>query len=199
MMSTTTSMTMIREASHRSSPCMTSGNTVLPGPAALHSLFNLHLSDTFCFLSDTCHNCSEEGAFDPQEQGNDFGGGYDDNMNMDEVAAPFSGSKYGRAELMEEMEDTRPGVGALKVREEDLMGERAATGPTNHEYRASDFSVRTAMVRDVLKDQLKEAETVSFQSISKGVSRRTAAACFLEVHVPLLLRSYSADKCALCC
>jgi hypothetical protein len=112
------------------------------------------------------------------------------NMNMDEVAAPFSGSKYGRAEEMEEieeLEDTRPGVGALKVREEDLMGERAATGPTNREYRASDFSVRTAMVRDVLKDQLKEAETVSFQSISKGVSRRTAAACFLEVHSTLFL------------
>jgi hypothetical protein len=144
--------------------------------------------------SPSCHNYSEEGAFDPKEQGNDFGGGYDDNMNMnmnmDEVAAPFSGSKYGRAvemEEMEELEDTRPGVGSLKVREEDLMGERAATGPTNREYRASDFSVRTAMVRDVLKDQLKEAETVSFQSISKGVSRRTAAACFLEVHITLFL------------
>ena len=156
--------------------------------------------------SPSCNNYSEEGAFDPQEQGNDFGGGYDDNMNMnmDEVAAPFSGSKYGRAEEMAEMaelQDTRPGVGALKVREEDLMGERAATGPTSRQYRASDFSVRTAMVRDVLKDQLKETGTVSFQSISKGVSRRTAAACFLEVHVPLLLLSYldTAAYCALYC
>ena len=100
---------------------------------------------------------------------------------MDEVAAPFSGSKYGRGDELEELEDTRPGLGALKVREEDLMGERAAAGTTTREYKASDFSVRTAMVRDVLKDQLKEADTVSFQSISKGVSRRTAAACFLEV------------------
>lgn len=123
------------------------------------------------------------------------------NMSMDEVAAPFSGSKNGRAEEMEEMEDMRPGVGALKLREEDLMGERAATGPTAREYRASDFSVRTAMVRDVLKDQLKETETVSFQSISKGVSRRTAAACFLEVHATLLLHSclYTTNLCALCC
>lgn len=90
-------------------------------------------------------------------------------------------SKYGQDE-----EDVRPGAGALKNKEEDLIGDRGgrSKGPTaavRSERRASGFSVRTAMVRDVLKDQLKESESVSFSSISKGISRRTAAACFLEV------------------
>ena len=94
---------------------------------------------------------------------------------------PFD-SRYGQ----EEEEDVRPGAGALKNKEEDLMGDRGGRGKepsvaARSERRASGFSVRTAMVRDVLKDQLKESDSVSFSSISRGISRRTAAACFLEV------------------
>eukprot|EP00596_Hydrurales_sp_CCMP1899_P004706 CAMPEP_0119045540 /NCGR_PEP_ID=MMETSP1177-20130426/40724_1 /TAXON_ID=2985 /ORGANISM="Ochromonas sp, Strain CCMP1899" /LENGTH=76 /DNA_ID=CAMNT_0007017509 /DNA_START=17 /DNA_END=247 /DNA_ORIENTATION=- len=37
------------------------------------------------------------------------------------------------------------------------------------------------MVHDVLQDQLKENKSVSFSSISRGITRRTAAACFLEI------------------
>jgi hypothetical protein len=47
--------------------------------------------------------------------------------------------------------------------------------------RIADWSSRTAMVFDVLQDQLKEQDSVSFKAISKGISRRTAAACFLEI------------------
>lgn len=47
--------------------------------------------------------------------------------------------------------------------------------------RLADWSARTAMVFDVLQDQLKEEDSVSFKAISKGISRRTAAACFLEI------------------
>lgn len=86
----------------------------------------------------------------------------------------------------EEEEDIVPG--ALKSREGDLMGRRnrVAGGELEGEGegtkgRIDDFSARTAMVRDVLKDQLKGSDSVSFSSISKGISRRTAAACFLEV------------------
>ena len=123
------------------------------------------------------HRDEGAGDFGPQDQNNDYTEGYQDNMNdMDAYD-----SKYG-----EEQEDVRPGAGALKNKEEDLMGDRGGRGKeigpvTGQERRASDFSVRTAMVRDVLKDQLKESESVSFSSISRGISRRTAAACFLEV------------------
>jgi hypothetical protein len=121
----------------------------------------------------------EEGAgdFGPLDQNNDYGEGYQDNMNDVE---PYD-SKYGQEE-----DDVRPGAGALKSKEDDLMGDRGGRGKetivaARSEKRASGFSVRTAMVRDVLKDQLKESDSVSFSSISRGISRRTAAACFLEV------------------
>jgi hypothetical protein len=121
----------------------------------------------------------EEGAgdFGPLDQNNEYGDGYQDNINDME---PYD-SKYGQEE-----DDVRPGAGALKNKEEDLMGERGGRGKettvaARSEKRASGFSVRTAMVRDVLKDQLKESDSVSFSSISRGISRRTAAACFLEV------------------
>ena len=90
--------------------------------------------------------------------------------------------------MQDDAEDDRPGAGALKSKEEDLLRERGRanentvsgiSGPKSH--LASEFSARTAMVRDVLKDQLQSSEVVSFSSISKGISRRTAAACFLEV------------------
>ena len=90
--------------------------------------------------------------------------------------------------MQDDVDDNRPGAGALKSKEEDLLRERGRanentaagiSGPKSH--LASEFSARTAMVRDVLKDQLQSSEAVSFSSISKGISRRTAAACFLEV------------------
>ena len=48
-------------------------------------------------------------------------------------------------------------------------------------HSTAEWSSRTAMVFDVLQDQLKEHDSVSFNAISNGISRRTAAACFLEI------------------
>ena len=48
-------------------------------------------------------------------------------------------------------------------------------------HSTAEWSSRTAMVFDVIQDQLKEHDSVSFNAISKGISRRTAAACFLEI------------------
>ena len=86
---------------------------------------------------------------------------------------------YEDNKVEEEVENMPPG--ALKSREVDFMGNRNSEGETASE-RKDDFSARTVMVRDVLKDQLRNSDSVSFSSISKGISRRTAAACFLEVH-----------------
>ena len=52
---------------------------------------------------------------------------------------------------------------------------------TSGVHSTAEWSSRTAMVFDVLQDQLKEHDSVSFNAISKGISRRTAAACFLEI------------------
>ena len=100
------------------------------------------------------------------------------------------------------------GPGALKAREETLRRRSQGEGGDGYEEGAGgvggvqssakkgreggrkrdNFSVRTAMVRDVLKEQLKGSESVSFSDISRGISRRTAAACFLEVRT-----------CCVCC
>jgi chromatin segregation and condensation protein Rec8/ScpA/Scc1 (kleisin family) len=45
----------------------------------------------------------------------------------------------------------------------------------------SKWNQRTAVVMEVLQDQFKEKEEVSFDEISTGISRRLAASCFLEV------------------
>ena len=104
-----------------------------------------------------------------------------DNMN-DNMGDDYRGNDMTEA-YEEEKDETGPG--AFKSREEDLMGksgrEGAREGVAETTVRKDDFSVRTAMVRDVLKEQLKDSDSVSFSSISKGISRRTAAACFLEV------------------
>lgn len=43
------------------------------------------------------------------------------------------------------------------------------------------WNARTALVLEVLQDQFKEKEEVTFKEISNGISRRTAATCFLEI------------------
>ena len=43
------------------------------------------------------------------------------------------------------------------------------------------WNARTALVLEVLQDQFKEKEEVTFKEISSGISRRTAATCFLEI------------------
>jgi len=43
------------------------------------------------------------------------------------------------------------------------------------------MSTRTAKVLDIMKVQLEEKETVTFDELTAGASKRTAAACFLEI------------------
>lgn len=43
------------------------------------------------------------------------------------------------------------------------------------------MSTRTAKVLEIMKAQLEEKETVTFNELTAGASKRTAAACFLEI------------------
>jgi hypothetical protein len=94
----------------------------------------------------------------------------------------FDASVSGRpsmAPLLENSSENRHiGSGALR----ELTGKSQGASQINDSgHQSGEWSARTAMVFDVLGDQLREKDSISFHSISKGVSRRTAAACFLEV------------------
>jgi hypothetical protein len=43
------------------------------------------------------------------------------------------------------------------------------------------MSTRTTKVLEIMKVQLEERETVTFEELTAGASKRTAAACFLEI------------------
>lgn len=43
------------------------------------------------------------------------------------------------------------------------------------------MSVRTARVLDIMKTQLQEKGNVTFEELTAGATKRTAAACFLEI------------------
>jgi len=43
------------------------------------------------------------------------------------------------------------------------------------------WNARTALVMEVLQDQLRDKDEVTFDEISTGITRKTAAACFLEI------------------
>lgn len=43
------------------------------------------------------------------------------------------------------------------------------------------WNARTALVLEVLQDQLQDKDVITFGEISTGISRRTAATCFLEI------------------
>ncbi len=49
------------------------------------------------------------------------------------------------------------------------------------EANTADWNPRTKHVFDIVNDQLQRRESISFQDLSIGVSKRTAAACFLEI------------------
>ena len=105
-----------------------------------------------------------DGGYDPMmgaEGGEQFHAGVDDYANADVYQDDLEGGTGGAL------------FGCLGKRPTDLEEEE--------EGRLPDWSSRTAMVFDVLQDQLKEQDSVSFTAISKGISRRTAAACFLEI------------------
>jgi chromatin segregation and condensation protein Rec8/ScpA/Scc1 (kleisin family) len=64
--------------------------------------------------------------------------------------------------------------------------------PDARESRSRDFdgedfadegkwNARTLQVLNILRDQLKQSDEVSFRELSAGVTKRTAATCFLEV------------------
>ena len=128
---------------------------------------------------------SDEGAFEHRDEEIDANIDFNDNYN-DTLGDSFIGDNLNdmyednkvEEEIEVEVENMPPG--ALKTREMDFMSNRNSE-KENAPERKDDFSARTVMVRDILKDQLRSSESVSFSSISKGISRRTAAACFLEV------------------
>lgn len=99
--------------------------------------------------------------------------------------APQEGAPFGFDNIDEE--GMIPGAGldgspggepgafsSWKEKDKDAASESSGS-------KSGDWSARTAMVHDVLRDQLKENNSVSFSSISRGITRRTAAACFLEI------------------
>jgi chromatin segregation and condensation protein Rec8/ScpA/Scc1 (kleisin family) len=53
-------------------------------------------------------------------------------------------------------------------------------------------NARTQLVLEVLQDQLREKDEITFSDISTGISRRTAASCFLEV---LQLKTWGLIDC----
>jgi hypothetical protein len=122
--------------------------------------------------------------FSPQEfeedygdQGLGFEGGYEPELDFafnaqEEPSFPTSRELGDISDLGSDVAG-----GALKSwKGKDIESEKVATG-----HQSADWNSRTAMVHDVLQEQLKDTNSVSFKDISKGISRRTAAACFLEV------------------
>ncbi len=86
--------------------------------------------------------------------------------------------------------------GASMYADLEREGGEGASSPTNvfasskdvsaaaHTTNASEMSTwnnRTARVFEILKEQFDERPMISFQEISKGVTRRTAAGSFLEI------------------
>ena len=122
-----------------------------------------------------------------EPQDHDFGGGRDmydggyDPMMMgaEEVEQFHAGvDDYANADVYQDDLEGGGGTGGALF---GCLGKRPTDLEEEEEGRLPDWSSRTAMVFDVLQDQLKEQDSVSFIAISKGISRRTAAACFLEI------------------
>ena len=120
-----------------------------------------------------------------EPQDHDFGGGgdmydggYDPMMGAEDVEQFHAGvDDYANADVYQDDVEGGGTGGALF----GCLGKRPTDHDEEEEGRLPDWSSRTAMVFDVLQDQLKEQDSVSFTAISKGISRRTAAACFLEI------------------
>jgi len=69
-------------------------------------------------------------------------------------------------------------MGALALTEKAM---REGTTEEVNSGSTSTWNERTAKVFDVLKKQFEEKDSLTFQEISAGISRRTAAGAFLEV------------------
>jgi hypothetical protein len=67
----------------------------------------------------------------------------------------------------------------FSAQETFMVGGEIVNSPI--EANTADWNPRTKHVFDIVNDQLQRRESISFQDLSIGVSKRTAAACFLEI------------------
>lgn len=75
------------------------------------------------------------------------------------------------------LDDVTLGMETTQPPEKVLSG-----APTPVFMKAPDsWNARTALVLEVLQDQLRDKDEVTFDEISAGITRKTASACFLEI------------------
>ena len=95
----------------------------------------------------------------------------------------YQEENYDKSVLETRMDQAIGYVGnVLDVTEKNASGD-VGTGKRN---------ARTQLVLEVLQDQLRDKDEITFSDISTGISRRTAASCFLEV---LQLKTWGLIDC----
>lgn len=114
----------------------------------------------------------EETPFSPQEGPTFELGGGDDYYPEPEIEYPME--QEGEEQVFVEQADF-----SVSAQENLMAMGDAVNSPI--EASSEEWNPRTKHVFDIVNDQLQRRGSISFQDLSVGVSKRTAAACFLEI------------------
>jgi chromatin segregation and condensation protein Rec8/ScpA/Scc1 (kleisin family) len=119
-----------------------------------------------------------EEPFSPEK--NDFQDNYFDNGPFEE----YQEDNYDKSVLETRMDQ------AIGYVDNNLIDENAIKN--SGDVGSGKRNARTQLVLEVLQDQLRDKDEITFADISTGISKRTAASCFLEV---LQLKTWGLIDC----
>jgi chromatin segregation and condensation protein Rec8/ScpA/Scc1 (kleisin family) len=111
---------------------------------------------------------------------NEFQDNYFDNGPFEE----YQEENYDKSELETRMDQ------AIGYVDNSLIDEN--TNKKSGDVGSGKRNARTQLVLEVLQDQLRDKDEITFADISTGISKRTAASCFLEV---LQLKTWGLIDC----